>query len=874
VWSFFDTEEPQQRAKSTGSKKQLPVELLHKQGCNVCPLNKAQLISPKMEPTGASQKKCVVYILGEAPGADEDQNGEQFVGKSGQLLRSNLPRAWSSRIRWNNTIRCRPPNNRDPHPVEVECCRPLQHNDIEASKPLVIIGAGNVPLSWTIPGANSIMLWRGRLVPVKIGKHVCWYYPIIHPSAILRTGANGRKYKHENHVEFERDLRSLFDLLDEEALPDPVYVDSGYDDGIDVLLDGSEKGFAKLKRKLREYEREKVIAFDYETTGFDPYFSDSRILTTAVASKRLGTFAFPLDYPDFWHTRELHERVQKMFKRFLRRSGTKVCHNAKFEQEWTGKMFGERVLRKSKWGDTQALAYILDSRKGGLSLDVLTRMHFGFWLKELCPINYDKILQEPLDKLLKYNALDSKWTLALYQALRSNVRHAGDDQLDVYRLLMRSSTTLAISQIRGIPLDTNEAAKLERTYTRKVARIERRFKKSRGCKRFVKRYGKQPSLTSTDDMGALFKDVLKISEVVRDDGSVTTADDVLSHLDRENHPEAHMLLQYRSLTTVLSTFIVNVPKQNLFPDGKLHTDYNHLLTATMRLSSSNPNLQNFPKRKYKEVRRMVRAPEGKRLVAADYGQIEARIIAMASEDKNFVKALWTGYDVHGYWAKRAVETDPLCLYRLGIVRLPEGKSRKWGVGKCREEAQSKDVMKRLRDHMKNGWVFPLFFGSSLKSAAGNIHIHVEDAGGMYDEFWAEYSGVRKWQRAQLSFYEKHGYSRSLIGFRRYGPLGYNEIINNPIQSTAAAFIHEANNRLSESGMQSVMNIHDDLSFLLDAYDGEPGYDTEVLQIARTMCGLDYDFINVPLVVEVTSGPSWYEQNDIGKYVSTDFQEAA
>jgi len=146
-------------------------DILHEMGCRACPL----VTEPgDMAPTGT--KHPLIYILGEGPTKTEAEEGEHFLGKSGDLLRDMLPDHLDmSQLRWNNVVRSHPRHNRDPDRVAIECCRPSVVADIEQTKPKVIFGFGNVPLNW-VSGMQGIRYWRGRRMPVRIGTHTCWYY--------------------------------------------------------------------------------------------------------------------------------------------------------------------------------------------------------------------------------------------------------------------------------------------------------------------------------------------------------------------------------------------------------------------------------------------------------------------------------------------------------------------------------------------------------------------------------------------------------------------------------------------------------------------------------------------------------------------------
>ncbi len=187
------------------------------------------------------------------------------------------------------------------------------------------------------------------------------------------------------------------------------------------------------------------------------------------------------------------------------------------------------------------------------------------------------------------------------------------------------------------------------------------------------------------------------------------------------------------------------------------------------------------------------------LMEFDHGQLEARVIAMFSQDKVFVKALWERYDVHAEWARRIALAYPS---RIG------GK----------KNLDDKAVMKTFRNDVKNQFVFPLFFGATLGKTAHELSIPVEAIQPLYDEFWRTFSGVKAYQETMEAFYRKHGYVSCLTGRRRHAPLSYNQIINSPIQGTASDLVVDAMDRLSEMDIweyQACLNVHDSLMFVIE-----------------------------------------------------------
>src|SRR5580765_140604 len=233
--------------------KGVSLGLLHRHECSVCPLNRVpDLKNAKMPPNG--NPKPLVYMLGEAPGEQEDRYGEAFIGPSGECLRSHIDDDWIESLRWFITIRCRPTEkskesgrtiNREPTSVEIECCRPKLIRDIEESKPVAIFGFGNVPLHW-VTGEAGITKWRGKRLPVKIGTHTCWYYPMYHPSYILQMQEEMRGRDLE--FAFDMDLKRAFAEVDK-GLPEPV-VHTAEIAHADVETITGEHGDADVERVL------------------------------------------------------------------------------------------------------------------------------------------------------------------------------------------------------------------------------------------------------------------------------------------------------------------------------------------------------------------------------------------------------------------------------------------------------------------------------------------------------------------------------------------------------------------------------------------------------------------------------------------------
>ncbi|MEO0248117.1 MAG: uracil-DNA glycosylase family protein, partial [candidate division WOR-3 bacterium] len=285
--------------------------------------------------------------MGEAPGDTEDKQGMQFVGDSGQILRSALPRGYEKITRWNNTIRCHPPGNREPSKLELQCCRKSIEDDIARTKPKLILLMGAVPLEWMIQ-ESKVLAWRGRIMPVRVGTHECYAMSCLHPSFILRS-RNSKKGREMQSV-FEKDLTRAYALLEAGEFDEPPWIPKPeeYYEGIELLLTPDLK---KLRAWLEEAATWEELTIDLETNALRPYNKDSRILSLAVSNFD-KTFAIPYRHSrTIWSKADLLS-VRKLLKDFLFSSHRKWAHNLNFELEWLVREFGEALAYETSWGDT------------------------------------------------------------------------------------------------------------------------------------------------------------------------------------------------------------------------------------------------------------------------------------------------------------------------------------------------------------------------------------------------------------------------------------------------------------------------------------------------------------------------------------------
>lgn len=862
--------------------KKVPLRTLGKGGCSVCPLADTCV---KMEPEGPTSADIALIL--DRPSVTDENNGQFMTGSKWQLLKAAFPGGWlNKKIMTHTLVQGATPDNDEAGHAAI-ACRERFDKHFLAQKPTYVFGMGYAPLKHFC-NEGDIQAWRGRKVLCHYKGHSFWYFPIYSIDYVVSTRRDRQKDINEYERAFVQDIKRVCRGIQKGTLQleKPLPILDGYEDNIEIIMGRTDDEVSRVEQVLDEMAFLPEVGLDIETTRLRPYSHASKVVTIAIGTDK-HTIAFPVDHPQAWNSRQ-RERIHKAVSRFLRRKKVKkIAHNAPFEMEWLSFFYGDNVLN-TPWDDTMAMGYMLDVRQGVLSLDSLTYIHLGFRLKDLTNVDTKNVLKADLYTLLLYNGMDTKYTYMLKQKLLPLVTEHCDPW--VHGHLIRSCATLARTQRVG--LNRNEAwlEDFREKSLAQVARLEDELMQVREVVSYNKRYSKTKGKlqhSSPSDLLTLYKDLLQRPEVFVEDNfgnrKPSTDDTVMEKLADAGLESAVIIRQLRKVTKLLSTYIEpwlfsieEIDKKGkrkglVHDDGKLHASFNPYRTGTGRLSSSDPNAQNFPKRgDGKKVREGIACPDydyfrqydpdylkkhgytrsnfpEHHIVSVDYGQIEARVWGMISHDRNFCKALWENYDVHMEWAKKLANAYPR---RIG----------------GEEFLDDPVAMKKFRGDVKNQWVFPLFFGSSMFSCSKSLNIPKEVVQPLYDEFWDTFSGVKQYQDRMVQFYNRHGYVQTLTGRKRHGPLSYNQLVNSPVQGTASDIVVDAMNRMVKEGIQPAVNIHDDITFYCPAAEV---VDT-VEFVAELMCLSDFDFINVPLVVEAEAGPHWAAQEVIGEYSSDMF----
>ena len=857
---FFDPPARNTRVVRAGRPSD---QLLRSMRCKVCPLNKEKLAHPKMTASGAEHP--AIYVLGTAPGIVEDVEGGHFVGAGGQLLRSHVPRRDLSSMRWNNIVRCRPAKYQAPSELEIGACRGFIEEDIGLAKPSAVFAFGNAALKWALD-QDGIGKWRGRRVPVVLGGHACWLYPFQHPDDLLKL----RKYDKPSadEVAFKFDLRRAFDEV-RDGLPEPKVVSSTRLEKNLVLITGANGSddISTVITFLDEACRQKWIGVDYETSTLRPYLRESEILSVGISTKN-WSMAFAWRHPQAgWAGGSVPHELRDAMARLFKSPARKAVHNLPFELEWSAVFFGHEFVRSPGWVDTLSQAAILDERVGEkpqtsfesrfrtsscFSLGFLTTLHFGLNVKNLSSLDRKKLSDAPLLDVLRYNALDAKAHRML--GMRQHRLLSEADMLHVYNFHVERLPTFVLTQVKGIPLDRPYIDALSGKLGKQIAHINDKIAGDVATSLYKKQKDAVFNPGSSRDVTTMFRDTLRDPGGRQADGSYSTE---AVALQKMRHPFAKLMLKWRQVSKIQSTYVTPLLANSpiVYDGDVLHPTINANFAETGRTTSQDPNEQNWPKRKEgaKAIRDQIAAKPGHVFVAVDYGQIEARVIAMMSKDAVFVKALWERSDIHAEWAERIARASPGIVGGLKFLN-------------------DKDVMKKFRDTVKGGWVFALFFDARFETAATQVGLDLHVARKLYDQFWSTFSGVKSWQDELKASYARKGYVECLTGRRRRAPLRPTQLVNAPIQGTASEIVVDAMNRLSITGdpdLQACMLIHDDLTFHIP----EKQFEQKLEIILRTMVTVPFDFVNVPITVEVSVGKTWGGMEEIMKFSSDEGSES-
>lgn len=438
----------------------------------------------------------------------------------------------------------------------------------------------------------------------------------------------------------------------------------------------------------------------------------------------------------------------------------------------------------------------------------------------------------PVEKVSDYAAEDADVTLRLRTVLEKQLVAQNLTEL-FYEIEMPLLRVLADMERTGVLIDDFALSQTSEILTARMQLIERHIREITG---------EEINLSSPKQVGELLFDTLKLSDKARktkSKGQYVTDEETLEAL-RHKHPVVGEILDYRGLKKLLSTYVDALPKLINPRTGRVHTSFNQTVTATGRLSSSNPNLQNIPIRdeQGKEIRKAFIASEGCVFLSADYSQVELRIMAHLSGDKNMIEAFRSDHDIHAATAAK--------IFHVAI----------------------EEVTPEMRRKAKTA-NFGIIYGISTFGLSERLGISRTEAKDLIDGYFASFPGVRAYIDNTVERARNEGFVETLLHRRRYlsdinsrnsNVRGYAErnAVNAPIQGTAADIIKIAMVRIARRmkeenlGSQMIIQVHDELNFNV------PRSEIETLSaIVREEMENAFE-LSVPLKVDIGTGSNWLE----------------
>lgn len=383
----------------------------------------------------------------------------------------------------------------------------------------------------------------------------------------------------------------------------------------------------------------------------------------------------------------------------------------------------------------------------------------------------------------------------------------------------------------GVRFDVNKLHEAEATLTAELHELEQRI---------YELAGETFNINSPKQVGELLFDKLKLDPKAKKSrtGQYSTSEEVLVAL-KEKHPVVGTILDYRALSKLISTYISALPGY-IAADGKIHTTYNQTVTATGRLSSSNPNLQNLPIRseRGKLIREAVIPDEGCLFLSADYSQIELRLLAHMSKDEHLLHAFRSGQDIHAATAAR--------IFRKPIEEINKDERRKAKTAN-----------------------FGIIYGISAFGLAQQLDCPRAEARQLIDDYFAAFPGVIRYIEKQKEIARERGFAETLFGRKRYLPdilsnnatvrsFAERNAVNAPIQGTAADIIKIAmvaiHRRLKEENLkaQMIMQVHDELNFNVPENEVERVREIVVSEMQNAV------HLSIPLIADCGVGKNWLE----------------
>ena len=590
---------------------------------------------------------------------------------------------------------------------------------------------------------------------------------------------------------------------------------------------------AELEAWLERLNEAERFCFDLETTSLN--YMDADIVGVGIALEAGEAAYIPLahDYLDAPAQLDRHTVLQALKPLLEDPTKTKIGQNLKYDISVFANVDIHVV---GPLADTMLASYVLNSTATRHDMDSLALKYLGektISFEEIAGKGAKQLTfnQIALEQAAPYACEDVDITLRLQDTLRPQVEREGRLAGVLDRLELPLINVLSRIERNGVALDAERLHEQSQQLEQRIRELESDA---------FELAGREFNLGSPKQLGQILFDEQKIPVIKKTPkGAPSTAEAVLEELALD-YPLPKVIMQHRGLAKLKSTYTDKLPRLLNKTTGRVHTSYHQAVTATGRLSSSDPNLQNIPIRteEGRKIRQAFVARPGYRIVAADYSQIELRIMAHLSEDKGLLEAFAEGRDIH---TATAAEVFGTSLDKVSADQRRSAKAINFG----------------------------LIYGMSAWGLSRQLHIDRNQAQTYIDRYFDRYPGVARYMDRIRTQAAEDGFVETVMGRRLYLPEIHSQnrsrrqgaertAINAPMQGTAADIIKQAmidvDTWLAEGEFDAlmVMQVHDELVFEV----AEAQVDRFIEQVQARMQAAAS--LNVPLIVEAQSGANWDE----------------
>jgi DNA polymerase-1 len=582
---------------------------------------------------------------------------------------------------------------------------------------------------------------------------------------------------------------------------------------------------ASLETLVEKLQGADKLCFDTETDGVDPMKNE--LVGISLSTTAGVAYYVPVRVQGGLALEQALDILQPLF---ANPQTLKIAHNFKFDYMIL-KRAGLEIHGEAF--DTMIAGYLIDADQK-LKMDELARQYLNYE-----PIPIEDLIgsgrgQKSMDEISPsktrvYACEDADITLRLYEVLSEALEK--DELMDIAETLeFPLMEVLAQMEINGILLDQDILKEISEGLRKEIIELENAI---------YEKAGTEFNINSPKQLGEVMFDKMGLPPGKKTKtGQYSTAESVLKKLAKD-YEMPELILDYRGLSKLKSTYVDALPKLINEDTGRIHTDFNQSVAATGRLSSSNPNLQNIPIRteRGREIRKAFIADDGHQLLSADYSQVELRVIASIAEDENMLEAFRNDEDIHSRTAKE--------VFELSSIDDVTGDHRR----------KAKEVN------------FGIPYGVSAYGLANRLNISNEEGKEMIDQYFERFPGILRYINETKQFAKENGYVKTLMGRRRYIPeinannwntrsFAERTAINMPIQGTAADIIKQAmidiQDYLDENKLETrmLLQVHDELIFEVPEEEAD-----EVPQKLRELMETAYE-LDCPLKVDMGLAQNW------------------